>query len=63
MTVGKGSYFKKPDYKSKGRMGIRKMYCSHLRVTLQARPRVGAPTRERAFAHARARAAAGGEPG
>ena len=28
----------KPDYKSKGRMGIRKMYFSHLRVTLQARP-------------------------
>ena len=34
--MGKGSYFKKPDYKSKGRMGIRKMYFSHLRVTLQA---------------------------
>ena len=35
VTVGKGSYFKKPDPKNKGRFGIRKMYFSHLRVTLK----------------------------
>jgi large subunit ribosomal protein L22 len=35
VTVGKGSYFSKPDPKNKGRFGIRKVYFSHLRVTLK----------------------------
>ena len=33
--VNKGSYVKKPDFKSKGRAGIKKVYFSHLRVTVR----------------------------
>lgn len=35
ISVGKGSHFKKPDFKSKGRSGIRKVYFSHLLVILR----------------------------
>ena len=34
-VVGKGSYMKRPDWKSKGRVGIKKRYRSHLLITLR----------------------------
>ena len=34
-VVGKGSYMKRPDFKSKGRVGIKKRYRSHLLITLR----------------------------
>ena len=33
--VGKGSYFKRAEYKAKGKVGIRKRYFSHLRVIVR----------------------------
>uniref|UniRef100_A0A6U5K7P4 50S ribosomal protein L22, chloroplastic n=1 Tax=Calcidiscus leptoporus TaxID=127549 RepID=A0A6U5K7P4_9EUKA len=33
--VGKGSYFKKPDYKARGKVGVKRSYFSHLRVIVR----------------------------
>ncbi len=38
VIVNKGSYIKRPDFKPKGRTGIRKTYHSHLRVTVREVP-------------------------
>ena len=41
--MGKGQYFKKPEFKARGKTGIRKVYFSHLRVVVREVEQAEAP--------------------